>query len=197
MNADITGRYFTERDQISKLWIILALVVCLLYLILAIQYENLLKPLLVMLTMPLGISGAILLLWVAGQSLNVMTAVGFVVVLGLIVDDPILKLETLTRLEKQYAGSDGKLPEGMLHRMIHEAGDACLKPLLMVSLTTSIAMVPVLLIPGIGNDLQKPMALVVIGGLTIGTFFTTWFIPLAYWYLMRLRGKITTKATEA
>jgi multidrug efflux pump subunit AcrB len=81
----------------------------------------------------------------------------------------------------------------LLRRMIHEAGDACLKPLLMVSLTTSIAMVPVLLIPGIGNDLQKPLALVIIGGLSIGTFFTTWFIPLAYWYMMRWKGRKQVK----
>lgn len=63
------------------------------------------------------------------------------------------------------------MDDKLLKRMIHEAGDTCLKPLLMVSLTTGIAMVPVLIIPGIGNDLQKPLALVIIGGLTIGTFF--------------------------
>jgi Cu/Ag efflux pump CusA len=129
------------------------------------------------------------ILWLTGGSLNVMAAVGFIVVLGLIVDDPILKIETLNRLEKKYRADGLSLDEGLLKRMIHEAGDICLKPLLMVSLTTSIALVPVLLIPGIGNDLQKPLALVVIGGLTIGTFFTTWFIPLAYWYYMRWKNK--------
>lgn len=51
----------------------------------------------------------------------------------------------------------------------------------------SVAMVPVFLFGGIGNDLQKPLALVIIGGLTLGTFFTTWFIPLSYWYLIKLR----------
>jgi Cu/Ag efflux pump CusA len=129
------------------------------------------------------------ILWLTGGSLNVMAAVGFIVVLGLIVDDPILKIETLNRLEKKYRAAGLPLDEGLLKRMIHEAGDICLKPLLMVSLTTSIALVPVLLISGIGNDLQKPLALVVIGGLTIGTFFTTWFIPLAYWYYMRWKNK--------
>jgi multidrug efflux pump subunit AcrB len=56
---------------------------------------------------------------------------------------------------------------------------------LLVSLTTSAALIPALIIPGFGNQLQKPMAVVIIGGLTIGTFFTTWFIPLAYWYMVK------------
>ncbi|WP_315821822.1 efflux RND transporter permease subunit [Paraflavitalea speifideaquila] len=80
--------------------------------------------------------------------------------------------------------------EKLLNQMIHEAGSICLKPLLMVSLTTSIALVPVLFVGGIGNDLQKPMAIVIIGGLSLGTFFTTWFIPLAYWYLAKWRNRI-------
>jgi multidrug efflux pump subunit AcrB len=184
-----TGTYFEDKAQIDRIWLIFSLVVFLLYLILVIQYESLIQPLVVMLTIPLGVSGAMAILWLTGGSLNVMAAVGFIVVLGLIVDDPILKIETLNRLEKKYRADGLSLDEGLLKRMIHEAGDICLKPLLMVSLTTSIALVPVLLIPGIGNDLQKPLALVVIGGLTIGTFFTTWFIPLAYWYYMRWKNK--------
>jgi multidrug efflux pump subunit AcrB len=150
-----------------------------------------------MLTIPLGISGAMVLLWLTGSSLNVMAAIGFIVVLGLIVDDPILKMETLNRLEKKYLTAGIPMDDKLLRRMIHEAGDTCLKPLLMVSLTTSIAMVPVLIIPGIGNDLQKPLALVIIGGLTIGTFFTTWFIPLAYWYSRKLNSIIKNKKHDA
>ncbi len=118
-----------------------------------------------------------------------MAAFGFIVILGLIVDDPILKIETLNRLSKAYKSQGLPLDELTLSRMIHEAGSICLKPLLMVSLTTSLALVPVLFIPGLGNELQKPLVWVIIGGLTIGTFFTTWFIPLAYWYWIRFKEK--------
>ena len=114
-----------------------------------------------------------------------MAAIGLIVILGLIVDDPILKIETLNRLEKKYVAQGMTRDDELLKRMIHEAGDICLKPLLMVSLTTTIALTPVLFIGGIGNDLQKPLAIVIIGGLTLGTFFTTWFIPLAYWYVTK------------
>ncbi len=181
------GRYFSNKEQINKLWLIFWVVLFLLYAILAIQYEDLLQPLIVMLTIPLGIFGSSLLLYLTGQTLNVMTCVGFIVILGLIVDDPTLKVDVLNRLFKKHQQMGKTMDDSTLEELIHEAGEICLKPLLMVSLTTTIAMVPVLLVGGIGNDLQKPLAIVIIGGLTLGTFFTTWFIPIAYWYLNKLR----------
>lgn len=184
-SVEFNGAYFKNKDQAYQLWKIFLIVLLCLYVILAIQYESLIQPLLVMLTIPLGVSGGMFFLWLFNGTLDVMSAIGFIVVLGLIVDDPILKVEILNRLEKKYIDAGHKMDNALLEKMIHEAGEICLKPLLMVSLTTSIALVPVLFIGGIGNDLQKPLALVIIGGLTIGTFFTTWFIPLAYWYLSK------------
>lgn len=190
-SIDWTGQYLENNRQITTLWIIFCIVLFLLYFILAVQYEDLLLPLIVMLTIPLGVGGGLLLLWLSGGTLDVMAAVGFVVILGLIVDDPILKIETLSRIQKDYASKGLVMDDQLVEKMLHEAGDICLKPLLMVSLTTSIAMVPVLCVGGIGNDLQKPLALVIIGGLTIGTFFSTWFIPLAYCYLIQWRNRST------
>ncbi|MDF2191997.1 efflux RND transporter permease subunit [Paraflavitalea sp. CAU 1676] len=189
LNVEFTGQYFDDRQQVKQLWMIFLIVLFLLYFILAVQYEDLVQPIIVMLTIPLGITGGMFLLWVTGGTLDVMAVIGFIVILGLIVDDPILKIETLNRLEKRYAQQGLPFNEKLLERMIHEAGDICLKPLLMVSLTTSIALVPVLFVGGIGNDLQKPLAIVIIGGLTIGTFFTTWFIPLAYWQVAKWRNR--------
>ncbi len=193
LGVDFTGQYFENKSQLKQMWIIFLIVLFLLYFILAIQYENLIQPVIVMLTIPLGITGGMFFLWITGGTLDVMAAIGFIVILGLIVDDPILKIETLNRLEKQYLSQGLKHDEHLLERMIHEAGDLCLKPLLMVSLTTSIALVPVLFVGGIGNDLQKPLAVVIIGGLTIGTFFTTWFIPLAYWYVNKWKNRTKLK----
>ncbi len=181
--VDFIGRYFEDNRNLTQLWYIFFIVLFLLYIILAFQYESLIQPFLVMLTIPIGISGGMFMLWIMGGTLDVMAAIGFIVILGLIVDDPILKVETLNRLQKKYLNMGLKKDSQLLMRMIHEAGDICLKPLLMVSLTTSFALLPVLFVGGIGNDLQKPLALVIIGGLTIGTFFTTWFVPLAFWFL--------------
>jgi multidrug efflux pump subunit AcrB len=187
--ARFSGEYFDNGLQVRQLWFIFLLGLFLLYFILAIQYGNMVQPLIVMLTIPIGIAGGGVLLWLTGGTLDVMAGIGFIVILGLIVDDPILKIETLNRLEQQYRAEGLTFNDALLERMIHEAGDICLKPLLMVSLTTSIAMVPVLFVSGIGNDLQKPLAVVIIGGLTLGTFFTTWFIPLAYWYVSKWKTR--------
>jgi multidrug efflux pump subunit AcrB len=179
------GQYFDDKAQLRQLLFIFIIVTLLMYFILAIQYESIWQPFLVMLTIPLGITGAMIVLWLTGSALDTMAAIGFIVILGLIVDDPILKIETLNRLRKQYHIQGKIVDEALLKQMIHEAGSICLKPLLMVSLTTTLALVPILFIPGIGNELQKPMVWVIIGGLSIGTFFTTWFVPLAYWYSIK------------
>lgn len=183
-NVRFEGTYFEERQNLLNLFKIFLIAILLLYFILALQFENLIQPLLVMLTIPLGVAGALLLLYLQQGSLDVMAAIGFVVVLGIIVDDPILKVEVINRLRRDYAAL-GMSKVAALDKAIYEAGEICLKPLLMTSLTTSLALVPVLFTPGIGSALQKPMVLVIIGGLTIGTFFTTWFIPLAYWLITK------------
>ena len=191
--VDFTGRYYQDRAQLNKLVLIFIIVIGLLYLILAIQYENLVLPIVVMLTIPLGLTGGMILLWLSLGSIDMMAGIGFIVILGLIVDDPILKVETMNRLWKKHAIDTATDKENAMKNMIHEAGRICLKPLLMVSLTTSIALLPILFIPGLGNSLQKPLAIVIIGGLTIGTFFTTWFIPLAYWYVTKYFTKSLKK----
>ncbi|OQP59827.1 efflux RND transporter permease subunit [Niastella populi] len=187
IQIDFNGQFVESSSRIWSMVKIFCIVLFLLYIILAYEYEDLLQPLIVMMTIPLGVSGALLLLYVSGASLDVMALIGLIVVLGLIVDDPILKVETLNSLRSKYMAQGARFDEQLLKKIIYEAGDICLKPLLMVSLTTSVALIPVFFVRGIGNDLQKPLALVIIGGLTIGTFFTTWFVPLSYWYLIKIR----------
>jgi multidrug efflux pump subunit AcrB len=176
------GKYFADKALFGDLIFIFLVSLLLLYFILAVQFQNFVHPIIVMLTIPLGIGGAVFILWLTDTSLNIMSAIGFVVVLGIIVDDPSLKIETINRLRHQYIKDGMTDKEAILIKALHKAGEICLKPLLMVSLTTSLALLPVFFTNGIGNDLQKPLAYVIIGGLTIGTFVTLWFIPLAYWY---------------
>jgi multidrug efflux pump subunit AcrB len=135
--------------------------------------------------MPLGIAGAMLMLYFSGGSLDVMAAIGFIVVLGIIVDDPILKVETINALRKKYSKEEGMTEQEILIRSIKEAGEICLKPVLLTSLTTMLALIPILFLGGIGADLQRPLVWVVVGGLSIGTFFTLWFVPLAYWLVAK------------
>lgn len=185
MYVSYAGKYFSQEILAEEMLIIFFISIILLYLILAIQFENLVHPLLVMFTIPLGIGGAMLLLWLAGGTLNIMTGIGFIIVLGIIVDDPSLKVETINRLREEYRLQGMDNNQEILIKALHNAGEICLKPLLMVSLTTSLALLPVLFTGGIGNDLQKPMVYVIVGGLSLGTFLTLWFIPLAYWFITK------------
>jgi multidrug efflux pump subunit AcrB len=165
------GTWFDNQQNLQELMLILGLSVLLLYFILAAQFESIVQPLIVIATMPLGVSGSLLVLWLAGGSINIMSAIGMIIMLGIMVNDAILKIDTINRLIKE--GSS--LAEALEH-----AGAIRLKPIIMTSVTTILALLPILFASGIGADLQKPLVHAVMGGLTIGTFTAIFFIPLMY-----------------
>jgi len=184
LGVEFSGQYFSDRDTISQLAGILLISVLLLYFIMAAQFESLVQSLIVVLTLPLGVGAGFLMLLLTGSSLNVMSAIGLVVMLGIMVNDAILKIDTANRLRAQYQG-EGMDPRAALERALFESGEIRLKPILMTSATTILALLPVIFSSGIGADLQRPLVYSVIGGLTIGTFTALFFVPLAYWFVAR------------
>jgi len=188
------GQYFKDRETISQLLGILMVAVLLLYFILSAQFESFVQPLIVIFTLPLGIGGAFIVLFLTGTSLNVMSAIGLVVMLGIMVNDAILKIDTINRLRIRYAANTTLSPREILDRALYEAGEIRLKPILMTSITTILALLPVVFSAGLGADLQRPLVFSVIGGLTIGTFTALYFVPLAYWFI---GGKIKVKESES
>lgn len=183
LGIDLVGRYFADQANIRQLAGILLISVLLLYFILAAQFESFVQPIIVILTLPMGIGGAFLVLWVAGASLNVMSAIGMVVMLGIMVNDAILKIDTVNRFRQKYAES-GQSSFQILERALHQAGQIRLKPILMTSATTILALLPTIFSSGLGADLQRPLVLAVLGGLTIGTATALYFVPLAYWFFV-------------
>ncbi|MBW3470238.1 efflux RND transporter permease subunit [Arthrospiribacter ruber] len=181
LGISFVGQYFKDRETISELLGILLVAVLLLYFILAAQFESFVQPLVVIFTLPLGIAGAFTVLLLTGTSLNVMSAIGLVVMLGIMVNDAILKIDTINRLSVKYAANNS--PGEALEKAMYEAGEIRLKPILMTSVTTILALLPVVFSSGLGADLQRPLVFSVIGGLTIGTFTAMYFVPLAYWAL--------------
>jgi len=170
------GEYLNSKRVLWELLVVLSVSVLLLFFILAAQFESLVQPLLVLLEIPLDLVGVILLLWVSGQSLNLMSLIGLVVMGGIVVNDSILKIDTTNRLRVQgYA----------LMAAIEEAGRRRLKPIIMTSLTTILALVPILFGRDLGSELQQPLAIATIGGLLIGTFFSLYLIPMIYWRIYR------------
>jgi len=178
--AGFTGSIFSQRELIRELIIIGSVALLLLFFILAAQFESLRMPFIVLLEVPIALFGALLMLKVFGASINVMSMIGVVVMAGIIVNDSILKIDTINRLRAS----------GMpLIKALLTGGHYRLKPILMTSITTILALLPFLFIEGMGGDLQKPLALAVIGGMTIGTFVSLYFIPICYYYLYRKRKR--------
>lgn len=174
--ADFTGQIFSNKKLLKELSYILIISLLLLYFILAAQFESLTLPFIVLLEVPVDIFGAFLFLKIFGGSINLMSLIGIIVMCGIIINDSILKIDTINQLRAQgYT----------ILRAIATAGQRRLKPILMTSLTTILALFPFLFISGMGADLQKPLALAVIGGMTIGTLVSLYFIPLCYYYLKR------------
>lgn len=177
-NADVSfsGSWFEARQMIKELSVVLLISLALLYFILAAQFESLRQPLILLVEIPIDISGALFMLWIFGGTINIMSMIGIVVMSGIVVNDSILKVDTINRLRK----------DGMpLLAAIKEAGHRRLKPIIMTSITTIVALVPVLWGTGMGSEMQKPLALTVIGSMILGTIVSLYFIPLLYYYLYR------------
>lgn len=169
-----SGAFFSSREMLDDLVVILLISLLLMYFILAAQFESFLQPLIVLLEIPVDVAFALLLLWVCGHTLNLMSAIGIIVTCGIVINDSILKLDAINMLRK--AG----MP---LLEAIHEAGRRRLRAIIMTSLTTILAMVPLLFSSDMGSELQKPLAIAMMGAMVVGTLVSLFVIPLVYWYI--------------
>lgn len=187
--VEMKGQYFRDQENLRQLIGILGVSVLLLYFILAAQFESFVQPLIVVFTLPLGIGGAFLILLLTGSSLNVMSAIGLVVMLGIMVNDAILKIDTINRLKVDFAKDTSLSEKQIREKAIYEGGKIRLKPILMTSITTILALIPIIFSAGLGADLQRPLVFSVIGGLTIGTATALYFVPLMYWFFDKNIGE--------
>ncbi len=173
-----TGEYFSSREMIRELIIILLVAVSLLYFILAAQFESVIQPLIILSEIVVDIFFVLFGLWLFGESLNIMSMIGLVVMSGIIINDSILKVDTINRLRKN----------GMsLLRAVFTGGHSRLKPIIMTSLTTILAIAPFLNRVDMGSDLQYPLSLSIIIGMSVGTIISLFFIPLLYYVIYRKR----------
>ncbi len=174
--VDFSGSFFSNEQMMSELVIILLVSLLLMYFILCAQFESFLQPLIVLIEIPVDTAFALVTLWALGHTLNLMSAIGIIVTCGIIVNDSILKLDAMNTLRKS----------GMpLLEAIHLAGHRRLRPIIMTSLTTILAMVPLLFTSDMGSELQKPLAIAMIGAMAIGTLVSLFLVPLVYWFIYR------------
>jgi len=142
--------------------------------IMAAQFESLLHPFLIMTTVPMGIIGTIILLFLTGQSINAISIIGVIVLIGIVVDNAIVEIDYINQLRRQ--GKD-------LHSAVVEGSQVRLRPIMMSSLSTIAGLIPMALGLGRGAELLQPLAIAVIGGLTSSLFLTLVLIPTFYEYV--------------
>lgn len=167
-----SGSWFSSRELVKELVWILLIAIALLYLILASQFESLLQPVIILAELVIDISASLAVLWLLGESLNLMSLIGLVVVTGIVINDSILKLDTINRLRTAGMALREAVLTGSRRRM---------KAIVMTSLTTILAVVPFLARGSMGADLQYPMSLVIIVGMVVGTLVSLFVVPAVYY----------------
>lgn len=176
--VNFTGGYFSSREMIGELIIILLVAISLLYFILSAQFESVIQPLIILSEIVVDVFWVMLGLWIFGESINLMSLIGIIVMSGIIINDSILKVDTINRLRR----------DGMsLLRAVMTAGHSRLKPIIMTSLTTILAIAPFLSRVDMGSDLQYPLSLSIIIGMSVGTIVSLFFIPMAYYVIYKKR----------
>jgi len=175
----VTGEEEKRQESISSLSFALLLSIVLVYMVLASQFESLVHPFTILLTIPLALVGTVLTFFILGKTINIMAIIGIIMLAGIAVNSSIILVDRINQLME--AGLDRR-------SAIIEAVQQRLRPILMTSLTTILALVPLTLGFGESASLRSPMALAVIGGLTTSTLMTLIVIPCVFDILDRARN---------
>lgn len=177
--VSFTGAYFTNAEMIRQMAIVLLIALAMLFLILASQFESLVQPFIILSEIVIDLGFCLVFLWLTGTGINMMSLIGMVVVCGIVINDSILKIDTINKLVKQGMGVDAA---------IHEAGHRRLKAIIMTSLTTVLSVAPFLSRGNMGADLQFPMALVIIVGMNVGTLVSLFYVPAVYSFIYKRKS---------
>lgn len=166
------GGSWQEAARSARLLLLAFLIsVVLVYLLLASQFESFRIPFVIMLTVPLALIGVGPALWLTGQHLSVMAFIGLIVTVGIVVNDGIVKVEFIERRRRDGLDMDAA---------ILDAGQARLRPILMTTVTTVLGLLPLAFGWGSGAELQRPMAIAIVGGISMATLLTLFVLPLLY-----------------
>lgn len=176
MAVSYAGSYFSGRAMVKELAAVLAVALLLLFFVMAAQFESLVQPLIILSEIVLDCFVVLLILHLLGMSLNLMSMTGLVVMSGIVVNDSILKIDTINRLRR------GGMP---LLRAVITAGHERLRPIVMTSVTTILAVMPFLSRGDLGADMQYPLSLTLIVGMTVGTAVSLFFVPLLYYVVYK------------
>ncbi len=181
LKCSFHGNYYDSRKMIQELAMVLCVALLLLYFILAAQFESLIQPAIILAEIVIDVCIVLLALWAMGESVNIMSMIGLVVMSGIIINDSILKVDTINNLYRHGKNS--------LLRSIIVAGQMRLRPIVMTSLTTILALVPFLNKNDMGSALQFPLSVTIVIGMIVGTAVSLFFVPLLYFIIYRWKER--------
>ncbi len=175
---DFDGQSREFQEAGASLYFAFVLALVFIYLVLAAQFESFIDPFVIMLSVPLAVTGALLSLRLTGGTLNVYSQIGMVMLVGLVTKNGILIVEFANQIQAQGKG---------LREAVIEASVLRLRPILMTSITAVLAAVPLALASGAGAESRQQIGWVVVGGLSLGTLLTLFVIPTAYTFFAKKR----------
>ncbi len=168
----ITGEEILRKESMSNLTFALILSIVLVFMVLAAEFESVIQPFVILLTIPLAVVGSILTFFILGKSLNMMAYIGIIMLGGIAVSNAIILIDRINQLRESGMGKKDSIILG---------GSQRIRPILMTSLTTIFALIPLTIGIGESASLRSPMALAVIGGMITSTILTLIVIPCVYW----------------
>jgi HAE1 family hydrophobic/amphiphilic exporter-1 len=180
----ITGEELLRKESMANLTFALILSIILVFMVLAAEFESIIQPFVILLTIPLAAVGTILTFFVLGKSLNMMAYIGIIMLGGIAVSNAIILIDRINQLRQSGLNKKDS---------IITAGSQRIRPILMTSLTTIFALLPLTIGIGESASLRSPMALAVIGGLVTSTILTLIVIPCVYWVFDSFSEMITRK----
>ena len=169
--TDLAGSSRDLAESSSNIMFALGLALILIYLVLAAQFESFRDPFIIMLTVPMAVAGAMLTLWTFGQTLNIFSEIGMILLIGIVTKNGILIVEFAN--QKQKTGLSKCVA-------VFEAASARFRPILMTSLATIFGALPIALALGAGAQSRVPLGIVVVGGLVFSLLLTLFVIPVTY-----------------
>ena len=176
MKRDYAGQSLEFKSSTSSLYFMFLLAIIFIYLVLAAQFESFIHPLTILLSVPLAVFGALLALLIFGQSLNIYSQIGLIMLIGLVTKNAILIVE----FSNQLRGQGKSATDAVI-----EAATIRLRPILMTSLATIFGVLPIAIGLGAGAESRRPLGLAVVGGMLFSTFLTLVLVPVLYAILSR------------
>jgi cobalt-zinc-cadmium resistance protein CzcA len=177
------GQFRLQQEANKRLLLVVPVTLIIIFLLLFSSFNALRNTFLILLNIPLALVGGIVALWITGENLSVPASVGFIALFGIALENGMVMVTYLNQLIRDGVPMDDASIRGAILR---------LRPVLMTAMTTALGLIPLLIATGVGSEVQRPLATVVIGGLVTSTILTLLVLPAIYkWFSVKMSSENT------